>query len=70
MTEHPLTHWRRQNNLSMAEFGRHIGVQRSALSHYEARRRIPRPLIMEKIRKATGGAVSATDFYPTGEAAE
>lgn len=70
MDVHPLRRWRQDQNLSLEALARIVGVKRSTLSLYETRRRIPRPRIMEELRKASGGAISAKDFYPIGEAAE
>lgn len=70
METHPLRAWREKNGLSLGDLGKQIGVNRSTLSNYETRSRIPRPAIMEKIRAATGGAVRPADFYPTQQAAE
>lgn len=52
-----------QNNLSQVEFGELIGVSQPAVDRYIDGDRIPRPKIMEKISKVTGGEVTANDFY-------
>lgn len=66
---HPLRRWRHKKQLSLEALGAQLGVNRSTLSYYETGNRIPRPPIMERIRRVTEGEVTASDFYPR-EAAE
>lgn len=52
-----------EQKISPAEFGRRIGRSRAAISRYVADERIPDRETMGKIVEATGGAVTANDFY-------
>jgi DNA-binding transcriptional regulator YdaS (Cro superfamily) len=50
--------------LTAAEFGRRIGRGKSAVSRWAKGERIPDRESMGKIKRATGGRVTANDFYP------
>ena len=52
------------SRLTVAEFADRIGVRSASVHRYRNRERIPRPEQMARIREATGGAVTADDFYP------
>jgi hypothetical protein len=53
-----------------AEFAKQIGVTREAALMWLSAARIPRPKMMERIKTATGGAVTPNDFHHPSEAAE
>jgi transcriptional regulator with XRE-family HTH domain len=59
MTNHPLRIWRITNGVSGGAFGTAVGVTKFAIYDYELGRRFPRPAVLDRIEKATGGAVSA-----------
>lgn len=67
-----LTAWLTDSKVSDAEFASRIGVSRQALWRYRAGDRIPKRDVMERIKAATGGAVTPADFYESQprEAAE
>ncbi|MCC6735552.1 MAG: helix-turn-helix transcriptional regulator [Bauldia sp.] len=46
-----------------AAFAGQIGVSQAAVSRYAGGRRVPEPEHMTRIAAATGGAVTANDFY-------
>jgi transcriptional regulator with XRE-family HTH domain len=52
------------NKISPAEFARLIEVTPATVSRYAAGLRFPEPLILLRIKSATGGAVTADDFLP------
>lgn len=57
------------HGLSGAGFARKIGVRKMSVSRYARRLRIPSSDIMARIVAATGGQVTANDFYgPAGTA--
>ncbi|TSD89093.1 helix-turn-helix transcriptional regulator [Mycobacterium sp. KBS0706] len=55
--------------ISPAEFARQIGRDRKTVHRWVSGERIPRPPEMAKIRDATGGEVTANDFYAARETA-
>ena len=67
-----LTEYLTEQNMTCAAFAEKIGVTTTAAWRYAHGERIPRPAIMRRIAEATGGAVTAQDFYDRsadGEAA-
>jgi transcriptional regulator with XRE-family HTH domain len=56
------------NKISQADFAQLIQAKQVTVSRYVTGRRMPRRDRLERIREATGGAVSADDFL--SEAAE
>lgn len=50
-------------DMTPAKFAAEIGVSRQAVEHYCAGDRVPRPVTMARIRRATNGRVTADDFY-------
>lgn len=62
-----LSDWLKDNNVSNAEFGRRIERTAEAIRRYAAGDRIPDRDTMPLIVEATGGKVTANDFYGTVE---
>ncbi len=58
-----LEQYLQQKKLNNTDFSKIIGVSPNAIGHYKSGRRTPRPTIMERIKQATGGKVTANDFY-------
>lgn len=61
-----------QQGMTLSAFAEEIGVRTPSVSRYATGARIPRPAIMARIVAATGGAVTAQDFFDQatkGEAA-
>lgn len=58
-----LREWLRENDVSGSEFARRIGSSQAAVNRYLNHGRIPEAPIMRRIFAATGGAVTANDFY-------
>ncbi|MFG1376130.1 helix-turn-helix domain-containing protein [Xanthobacter autotrophicus] len=56
--------WLSQNDVSEAEFAVRIGVTRQSIWRYRSGERVPRPGVIARIREATGGQVTANDFFP------
>jgi glutamine synthetase len=52
-----------QANLTHGEFAVEIGTSQAAVTRYARGERIPRPEQMAAIAVATGGQVTANDFY-------
>ncbi len=63
-----LSDWLKENNVSNAEFGRRIDRTAEAIRRYAAGDRIPDRETMPLIAEATGGVVTANDFYGTAPA--
>lgn len=59
----------RTNRVSDIEFGSQVNASTGAVRKWRSGERIPRPEQMVRIREATGGAVTADDFYPAERAA-
>lgn len=57
-----LSDYLRATQQSDAQFAREIGVKRQYVQRYR-NGRIPAPEIMSKIAEATGGQVTANDFF-------
>lgn len=49
--------------ISDSDFADRIGVSRQAVFRYKAGERIPEKVVLSKIHKATGGMVTANDFF-------
>ena len=58
-----LADWLKRKNLSHRAFAKRIGRPQPTISRYVSGERIPNTDMMGLIYKATGGAVSANDFY-------
>lgn len=59
-----LRDWLIRHDIDQAAFGRLIRTTQASVSRYATGRRIPRPVIMARVVKATDGAVRPSDFYP------
>lgn len=64
-----LGEWLQLNGRSRADFARVIGVEVESVTRYVNGDRVPRPLIMGKIKTETDGMVTADDFMSTQTAA-
>lgn len=53
----------KERGLKQQDFAREIGVSLQSLWLYMAQGRVPRPKIIAAISQATGGKVTAADFY-------
>jgi transcriptional regulator with XRE-family HTH domain len=58
-----LQDYRQQNGISPTQLAELLAVSPMAVSRYERGQRIPEPPVMQRIAEATGGAVTANDFY-------
>lgn len=58
-----LNDWMITREKTNAELASAIGVTRQALSRYRLGLRMPRPEVIAKIKDATNGEVTATDFF-------
>ena len=66
-----LSEYLSQNKIDLAVFAVEIGVTREALRLWLAGERTPRPKLMAKIKAATNGAVTSSDFeLPESQATE
>ncbi len=52
--------------LSVSEFAEMVGVAEASMSRYIAGKRVPRPEILHRITRASGGRVEANDFFAAG----
>lgn len=59
---HPIFKYRSRRKMTLKEFADLVGVQPQAIHRYE-RGRIPEVAILRRIVEATGGEVTAADFY-------
>ena len=50
--------------MTQADVATAIGVSPQAVSKYEALERMPRPTVLARIQRWSGGAVTAADFLP------
>ena len=57
-----LNEYLREHGFSRARFAEQIGVTGEAVRKYAAGERFPKPAIMRRIAKATGGEVDYPDF--------
>lgn len=64
-----LSDYIRERGLTLTAFGQQIGVTHATVHRYIHRNRVPEPEVMQKIIHATGGAVSANDFFDQAPAA-
>jgi transcriptional regulator with XRE-family HTH domain len=60
---HPLKKWRLSKGLTLAEAAARVGTSRQVWHAWEIGRRRPHPRFMLELRKMTGGAISADDFF-------
>lgn len=63
-----------QSKTTYEAFARKLGVSPFAVGKWARRQRMPRPAVMARISAATGGEVTANDFFlpiseQTGDAA-
>lgn len=58
-----LADYLKEKGIDPKDFAREIDVKQPSISRYLTGKRIPRPEKMAAIQKATGGEVTATDFY-------
>lgn len=58
-----------RNDLLIADFADRIGVSPQSVHRYLSGERVPRRDVMERILVATGGDVSANDFFTPARAA-
>jgi len=63
-TKHPLRQWREAHGLTGAELGELVGVDKSTVSAYENRRRMPRQPILVELRRLSDGVITADSFLP------
>ncbi|TIV83834.1 MAG: helix-turn-helix transcriptional regulator [Mesorhizobium sp.] len=67
---HALTRYREAaDKLSLEAFGALVGAHKSMVYKWE-NGTIPRPAFMAKIQEATGGKVTAADWYATASEQE
>jgi transcriptional regulator with XRE-family HTH domain len=69
VTRMTLGDWLMQQGMSRRAFAARIGCDQSAVTKYVLGR-VPRPAIIERIREATGGAVTANDLVSPNVARE
>ncbi len=60
-----LANYLSQTDKPRAEFAQEIGVSEVSLHRYLCKGRIPKPSVMDRIVRATGGLVTANDFFDT-----
>ncbi len=53
-----------QSNQTLANFSEKVGVSEVSMGRYAAGKRVPKPAILSQIVEASGGAVTANDFFP------
>lgn len=58
-----LKDWLAENPVTQRQFAGRIGVSDSAMSRYLSGDRIPKPAIITRIFQATGGQVTANDWF-------
>jgi transcriptional regulator with XRE-family HTH domain len=58
-----LRDWMKLHDQSNADFAAKLGVAVNTVSRWRNRTRLPRPREMQKIAGATGGEVTANDFF-------
>lgn len=58
-----LDEWLTRTATKEDAFAAGIGTSQAAVNRYRHGRRIPRPAVMARIARATGGAVTANDFH-------
>ena len=54
--------YRKENELSLAQFGKLCGIAPYSISNYENGKRFPSPEFLEKIESATNMQVTASDI--------
>lgn len=64
-----LGRWLLNNDLSIVDFGRKVGVTHSTISRICSGAKKPSPSLMERIALATGGAVQPNDWFDLDVAA-
>jgi transcriptional regulator with XRE-family HTH domain len=57
------------NSITLPRFAKLIGVSVQSVHRYANGERIPRPEVMERIKRVTKGAVLPNDFYACREVA-
>jgi len=60
--EHPLTRYRRENDLTLEDIARRLGVTKGVVSRWESKKVLPRRNSLSMIERATGGAVSVAEM--------
>ena len=58
-----LKDWIESTGISPQQFADEVGTSAASISRYCAEKHIPRPGLMQRIVKATNGAVTPFDFY-------
>lgn len=58
-----LDEWLTTTGTKEEEFAARIGTSQAAVNRYRHRLRTPRPGVMGRIVRETGGVVTAADFY-------
>lgn len=53
--------------ITHAAFAEKIGTTQATVSRYASGARLPRPAVLDRIKRVTGGAVTANDFYDRRE---
>lgn len=62
--------WMDDNNKTQEKVARDLGVTQGSISRWMNGENVPRPEVMQKIIKYTGGEVTANDFYGVKELSE
>ena len=57
-----LDQWLQANDVTESDFAKRISSSQASVNRYR-KGRIPEPKVMRRIFAATGGAVTADDFY-------
>jgi hypothetical protein len=55
--------WLRKSGLSEAQVGKKLGVSQVSVHRYRTHERIPKPDVMDKIGRLSGGQVAGADWY-------
>jgi transcriptional regulator with XRE-family HTH domain len=63
---HPLCVWRLSRGFSLGDAARAVGTAKQTWSDWEASKRIPREVFMNRIYQVTRGKVRADSFYWPG----
>lgn len=63
MSNHPLRSYREQAGLSLDELAALVETSKASLSRIETRAQTPSLGLVERIVKASGGLLSANDFF-------
>jgi len=70
MQTHPLKSFRDRKGISLDTMAQAVGASKASLSRIETRLQVPSLGLVERIVRASDGALSADDFLIVREAAE